>query len=136
MHKLYELKEKVCEELKSYGKKGELTASSLAMVDTLAHTLKNLDKIIEMQEKEEEKYSQRRGSRAGSFAEYDGMSSEASYARGRGRSARRDSMGRYSRDGYSEGEELIAELHELMRTAPDERTRQKVRSLITKMEEM
>lgn len=89
MHELYELKEMLCKELEEIGGKGELTAGSLETVDTLAHALKNIDKIIE--NKENDGYSSRY---------YDGG---VSYARGRGSNARRDSMGRYSSryDGYS-----------------------------------
>ena len=144
MHELYELKNKITEELKSYAKKGDLTASSLAMIDTLAHALKNIDKVIERCEEDEEMYSSANmpipvhegGYMRGS---YDGMSNtysrrmsrEGSYARGRG--ARRDAMGRYSRDGYSGDDEMYAELEDLMRNAPDEGTRQKIQSIMQKM---
>ena len=51
MDKLYELRHKLCNELKSYAGK-ELSASTLTMVDTLAHAIKNIDKVIVMSEKE------------------------------------------------------------------------------------
>lgn len=78
--------------------------------------------------------SMNRGSYRG---DYDG----GSYARGR-RNAKRDSMGRYSRDGgsyrgYSRGgdkEEYIEHLHELMEDAPDEATRQSIKRMIDQME--
>lgn len=48
----------------------------------------------------------------------------------RGRNARRDSMGRYSReDGYSRAEareDFMEEVEELMHKAPDEHTRKKL----------
>ena len=53
MHELYELKDMLCKELEEIGGKGELTAGSLETVDTLAHALKNIDKIIESKEDEE-----------------------------------------------------------------------------------
>lgn len=61
-----------------------------------------------------------------------------SYARGRGRNARRDSMGRYSREGgYSYGaEDMVQELRELMQDAPDDRTRQEFERFIQKIEQM
>lgn len=46
MKELYELREKLCDELKNYGKK-EMSTGSLDVVDKLAHAVKNLDKIIE-----------------------------------------------------------------------------------------
>lgn len=142
MHDLYELKEMMCKELEEYGKKGDLTAGSLEVVDKLAHAIKNLDKIIESYEEEE--YSNRGGSyedggrggnRGGMSYRYD---DGRSYARGRGRNARRDSMGRYSRErGYSRaGEEMVMELRELMEDAPDDKTRQEFERFIRKIEQM
>ena len=73
-----------------------------------------------------------------------------SYARGRGRNARRDSMGRYSRDdgyGYRDGgrsmnysrddgkQEYIENLREMMQDAPDENTRQSIQRMIHQMEQ-
>jgi len=47
MHKLYELKETLCKELEEYAKRGSnLDLQSLNTIDTLAHAIKNLDKII------------------------------------------------------------------------------------------
>lgn len=134
MHKLYELKDMLCEELEQYGKKGELTAGSLDVVDKLTHTIKNLDKIIEKYEEDE--YSNAMG---GSYARggQGGNQSNASYARGRGRNARRDSMGRYSSEGgYSRNDGMIMELRELMQDAPDDRTRQEFERFIQKIEMM
>lgn len=137
MHELYELKEMLCKELEEYGKKGELTTGSLDVVDKLAHTIKNLDKIIDKYEEEE--YSGRGGSyRGGSYAYEDGsMMGGGSYARGRGSNARRDSRGRYSSErGYSRDEGMIMELRELMQDAPDERTRMEFQKFIQKIEQM
>jgi hypothetical protein len=55
----------------------------------------------------------------------DGMS----YARGRGRNAKRDSMGRYS----SASEDMRMGLERLMDTATDEHTRSEIRKLMEKM---
>lgn len=132
MHEIYDLKEMLCKELEEYGKKGEMTAGSLDVVDKLAHTIKNLDKIIETYE--EEGYSNR-GGRNRSYAggrSYRG----GSYARGRGSNARRDAMGRYSSEGYSRADDMIDQLNDLMEDAPDERTRMEIQKLITKMESM
>ena len=54
--------------------------------------------------------------------------------RGRGTYAKRDSMGRYSRDEANE--EIINRLHEVMNDAPNEQTKQEIRKLINKMENM
>lgn len=135
MQDLYELKEMLCEELKKYGKKGDLTAGSLDVVDKLAHAVKNIDKIIEAYEDEEYSgaydYSMERGDNRGGSYRMGG-----SYARGRGRNARRDSMGRYSgMDGYSRHEDMLGELRYLMQNAPDERTKMEFQKFITKMEQ-
>lgn len=148
MEELYKLKDMLCEELKEYGGKGEMTAGSLEVVDKLAHTIKNLDKIIETYE--EEDYSgyypmyygeNRGGSYEGSYRQGDGnrggqgnRSYRGSYARGR-RNSRRDSMGRYSSEGYSR-HDMAEQLRDLMEDAPDERTRKEIQRLVTKMEQM
>lgn len=84
---MYELREMLSSELDKISHKGELTPSLLDMVDKLTHSIKSIDTICAM----EEAYGD----------DYDDYSYEggSSYARGRGRNARRDSMGRYSREG-------------------------------------
>lgn len=128
MHELYELKEKLCKELEEYGKK-EMSAGSLEVVDKLAHTIKNLGKIIEMSEESE--YSGY-GYDGGSYR----YSNRGSYARGRGRNAKRDSMGRYSSEGYSRAKDDVAErLYDLMEDSP-ENMKQEIQRFITKIENM
>lgn len=144
MDALYELKDLLCEELEEYGKKDKLDVGGLEIVDKLAHTIKNLDKIIENYEDDD--YS-KEGYYEGS---YDGMNTGnmggGSYARrysrerdgryamarGRGRNAKRDSMGRYSRDSKM----MVHELKELMEDAPDERTKMEFHKFIQKIENM
>lgn len=75
MHRLEEFKQMLMRELEDIAKKGELSAGSLDAVDKLTHSIKSICYII------------------------DAMDDEGSSgARGRGRNARRDSMGRYSND--------------------------------------
>lgn len=86
MKHLDKLKDTLCEELDKFAKSGEVSINSLEKIHKLTDTIKNIDKIMMLEE--------------------DGGYSEEmygnSYARGR-RYAKRDSMGRYSRDGgYSE----------------------------------
>ena len=155
MHDLYKLKDTLVKELEEYGKNGEMTKSSLEAVDKLAHAAKNIAKVIECCEDEEysmamdgysreDGYSRRTayptGSRSymndgsGNFVRPDGSyrDSGMSFARGRGRNARRDSMGRYSRDKST----MLDELQELMEDAPDDKTRQEFQRFITRMEQM
>ena len=138
MQELYELKEKLMNELIEYAKKKDMSAGSLDVIDKMAHALKNLDKVIE--KSEEEGYSSDGSYRGRSYSRYsrDGEGSynsyDGSYARGRGRGAARDSMGRYSSEGYS-GHDMVGELKSLMHDVPDERTRQSIQRLIQKMEQ-
>lgn len=148
MHKLYELKQMLCDELEEYGSKDKLDVGGLEIVDKLAHAVKNLDKIIESYEEEEYSMEGRGGSYA--YAQggnmgggnMGGQSNRGSYARGRGRNARRDSMGRYSRNRYSrEGysmaaEDVIEEVRGMMQEAPDDRTRREYEKIIQKLEQM
>ena len=82
----------------------------------------------------------------GSYGYYPRRSyDDGSYARGR-RNARRDSMGRYSREGsYRDGrmmrgysrddrEEYIDSLRSMMEDAPDEQTRQSLKRMIDSMQ--
>lgn len=128
MHEIHELKNRLCDELEEYGSKGKLDVGDLDVVDKLAHTIKNLDKIIETYG-----YSETGRSYDGM---YDGSYDGRSYARGR-MNARRDSRGRYSSRGYSmDTASMVQELRELMKDAPDDRTRQEFQRFISKVEQM
>ena len=131
MHELYELKDMLCKELKEYGEKGELTAGSLDTIDKLAHAMKNLDRVIEAYEDDGE-YSGRSypDGMGGSYARGRYSREGRSYARGR-MNARRDSMGRYSRD-----DGMVDELRELMQDAPNEAIKRDIQRLVDKMEQM
>jgi hypothetical protein len=139
MHELYELRDKLYKELKKYGSK-ELTKETLELVDKLSHATKNLDKIIEKYEEEEgNSYgynSYDESYRNGNKGYRGGYSNGNSYARGRGRNAKRDSMGRYSNDGYSRNADIASELREMMMDAPDEQTRMEYQRVISKLEQM
>lgn len=149
MHKLYELKEKLMNELEDYADNGKFSKDD---VEAIKYTASAIDHICNIVEREDE-YS---GAMGGSYegGSYEGsynMGSYArggnrggggsrrggSYARGRGRGARRDSMGRYSSEGYSRVSENIAmELRDLMEDTQDERIRQELRTVLQKVEQM
>jgi hypothetical protein len=86
MEYMHKIKKMLCKELEEYGDKKSLSSADVEMIHKLTDTVKNLDKI-EMLEGDDG-YSE-------TYPYYMGGSS---YARGRGRNARRDSMGRYSSD--------------------------------------
>lgn len=51
MHELRELRKTLCRELKTYGNQENISINTLDIVDRLSHAIKNLDKIIEHNEK-------------------------------------------------------------------------------------
>jgi len=150
MHKLMEY---ICDELEEFERKadkeGKLSMAEMQYVDLLAHTKKNLLKADEMWEESEYSMAMDGGmTNNGSYVRngQDGRTRSnrgGSYARGRGRNARRDSMGRYSNEGgYSRypasygTEDMMDDLRELMQDAPDQQTRQEFQRFIQKLEQM
>ena len=108
----------------------------------LMDIVKDVYCIWEMEDSEDDSM---RGSYRGGSYRYDGSYNDGnSYARGRGRNAKRDSMGRYSReprgsyrmDGYSRDgkQEYIEHLRDMMDEAPDEQTRKSIERMISQME--
>ena len=140
MHKLYDLKEMLCEELEEFGSRDKLTSGSLEMVDKLAHAAKNVGKLIEMCEDAE--YSRDNGVNRGYGRSYDGgysnrrgYSMDGYYYDDGGMSHRRGraANGRFvSRDGS----EMARRLREMMADAPDEQSRQEIQRLADRMESM
>ena len=85
---------------------GKVSAGDLEYIHKLTDTIKNIDKIevLEGSGYSEESNWMADGRMYGTSYD-DGMS----YARGRGRNAKRDSMGRYSRDGGSYDDDMSYE---------------------------
>ena len=98
MQALHDLRHKLCNELKEYADM-DLSPSRLDVIDKLAHSIKNIDKVI--------------------AASNDGYS------------AKRDSMGRYSRD-----QQMIADLRNLQSKATDDATKQLYERMINMAETM
>lgn len=133
---LHDLCNTVMEEIESANKKirssgNKLSAGDVEYLDKLTHMLKSIKTTIAMLESEEEDgYSGYYMPYGRSYAERGGMS----YARGQ----KRDSMGRYSRRGYSykDGmDELLSEMRDMMGDLPDEKRRE-VQRFVDKMERM
>ena len=136
MHYIHDLKDLLCAELEDYAEKGKksgkMSAGDIQVIDTVLNSVKNIYKIDKYKE-EMEGYSED-GHYMGEGRIY-GTSYESgyserggsSYARGRGRYAKRDSMGRYSRDdgmryrgGYSRDDAksyMIEQIEEMMEEA-------------------
>ncbi len=104
---LEDLCEKVTDEIAEVNKKmknsgGKLSAGDVEYIDKLTHTLKSIKTTIAMGEYDDD-YSNDYDQRTGTYAMGGDRSYRGgrSYARGRGRNASRDSMGRYTNTGYS-----------------------------------
>lgn len=87
MEYLYDLKEKLCKELEEYAQKSNMNAGDLEMVHKLTDTIKNVDKIVMLEE--------------GGYSQAADMDSPSSYARGSSYANRGKHYvrGHYSRDG-------------------------------------
>ena len=104
MEYMHDLKDLLCAELEDYAEKGKksgkMSMGDLESIHKLTDTVKNILKIDMLED--ESGYSED-GAYMGEGriygTSYDGYDRGTSYVRGRGRYAKRDSMGRYSRDG-------------------------------------
>ena len=100
MEYIDKIKKMLCKELDEYAMKNKLTMNDLQPVHLMTDIIKNLDKI-EMLEEESGGYSEARGGMRGrSYMHGSSYDDDMMYSerRGRGRYAKRDSMGRYSSD--------------------------------------
>ena len=137
MEYMYELKDKLCKELDEIARKPEMGAGDLEIVHKLTDTIKNIDKIGML---EDDGYSQ-----TGDWE----MEGRGSYNRGSSyRGRKRDSMGRYSRDGnYSSArsgrsgysrhdakEAMMEQMETLMDQAGSEREREAIRRCMGQLE--
>lgn len=126
MHKLYELKDKLIDELEAYADNGKYSKEDVEAIKYMASAVDHLCNIIE---EADEKYS-------GDMM----MDGVRSYARGGNRRSyarRRDAMGRYSRDGYSMAkDDLAEELRDLMQDAPDQQTKHEIKRIVDRLSQM
>ena len=133
----------VCDELeeldRKVGKGDKLSMAEVQYMDLLSHAKKNMLKSEEMSE---EGYSSRGYSMGDYRSEGDrSYMGGQSYARGRGRNAKRDSMGRYSSrmrpmDYSMAAEDMVSELRDMMHDAPDEQTKREFQKFISRIESM
>lgn len=121
---------------------GELDPSRLEYVDHLTHAIKSVKTTIAMVEAEDEggyygNYGRDNSNRSGSDMGGDYNRGEGTYRRGRGRNARRDSRGRYAREGYyRDADEMVDKLRDMMDDMPNEQTKQRMRQLVQELEQM
>ena len=117
MEYMHELKEKLCDELEEIARKGELGAGDLDIIHKLTDTIKNICKIDMLDD--------------GGYSRDGDWMARGTYDRGHSyRGRKRDSMGRYSREGrmmprrdgrmYSMAEakeELVDQIEDMMEGA-------------------
>ena len=156
MEYIEKIKKMLCKELDEYAMKQKITGGDLDMIWKLTDTVKNLDKI-EMLEGESDGYSEARGGMRGrSYMHGSSYDDDMMYSerRGRGRNAKRDSMGRYSSEdgssyddyseessyrggrGYSKDHAKDAMMNKLgeMMTSADEEQREILKDAMRKIE--
>lgn len=113
--------------LEDVANKGEITSSNLDIIHKLVSSIKSLDTIEAMEKSSYENNSfDSRPSRNYNYGyDYENRGGDRSNAR------RRDSMGRYSREG--EKNEIIAEMHELKNRVSDPETKHKIEKMIEEL---
>lgn len=129
------LKEKLCKELEEIAMKPEMGAGDLELVHKLTDTIKNIEKISMLDGD---------GGYSRDYSMGGDWETRGSYDRGSSyRGRKRDSMGRYSRDGYPhEGRysreganaQMMEELEALMDKAGSEKERQAIRRCMEHLE--
>jgi len=115
------ISEKIADKTRKIQSNG-MTDGDLDTIDKLTHSLASVKKIMAFMDDEE--YS-------GNYPDSYRMAYRGSY---RGGSYKRDRMGRYSGErGYSRND-LADKMRDLMRDAPDDRTRQEMQRMVEKLE--
>lgn len=138
MEYMHELKEMLCDELEKIVEKGELTAGSLETIDKLTHSIKSVSTIMAMEDSE--------------YSNDDGMTYRGNSYRGGSYAQRRDSRGRYSREGrmsrnsyarngrrsgYSrddETEKMVEKLERMMEKTTDKNAKEAIQEAISAIE--
>ncbi|MBQ7930296.1 MAG: hypothetical protein IJ334_04695 [Clostridia bacterium] len=137
MRDWHELKEMLCKELEEYSRKGKMSAGDLETIHKLTDTIKNIDKIGMLEE--DGGYSQAGGMHGGGRGMNRGGSSynDGGYGGSSYRRQRRDSRGRYSREGgysYDDGMEEVWEILEMMETGLPDEQREAIRRFRREMQ--
>lgn len=137
---MYELRDKLCEELDEVARKPEMGAGDLELAHKLTDTIKNIDKICIMDE-------------TGGYSQAGDWEARGNFGYARegynegGNSYRRDRMGRYSRDdGYRDGNSMrgrrysrggmMEHINAMMEEADTEEKRKAIRRFKEQLEEM
>ena len=138
MDYMHDLKDKLCQELEEIARKPEMGAGDLEIIHKLTDTIKNICKIDMLEED-------------GGYSRDGDWEARGSYNRGSSyRGRKRDSMGRYSRDGmgyrdgrmmpnrmYSRAEakdHMMDELEEAMAVATTDREKDIIKRAMDQLE--
>lgn len=140
MHKLYELKDKLMNELEDYAENGKFSKDD---VEAIKYTASAIDHICNICEDEEgysgmmmDGYGDGSYARGGRRGGYSRNMGGGSYARRGGRGGRTGSN-QYGSYAYSRAAEGISEdLKKLAEDAPDEETKMEIHKLAKKLETM
>lgn len=152
---LHELCDTITRELDDANEKirkagGKLSAGDVDYIDKLTHALKSIKTTVAMMESEDEGgysgnymmprygYTYADGNRGGNRGGNMGVRSNRSSYRGNSYAQRRDSMGLYSREGYSYDDgikEIVEEMRGMMDDLPEEKRRE-VQRFVDKMDRM
>lgn len=111
MKNLETLQDMLCDELDEIAQKGEMSAGDLDTVHKLTDTIKNIDKIMMLEDGEYSRAGEWEADMRGTFGDRDGYRHGNSYTN-RGRHYVR---GHYSRDGGRE--QMIRKIEDMMQDA-------------------
>ncbi len=125
MHKMEKLRDNLCEELEKVARKDEISTSDLEVIDKLAHSIKNIDKIMNEGSYEYSgEYSRRENRSYNSYARRGGDGdNDGRYNESRGRSYE------YSRDRMTD------KLRRMMNETSNDRERDAIMRCISQLEE-
>ena len=141
MDYMHDLKDKLCQELEEIARKPEMGAGDLEIIHKLTDTIKNICKIDMLEED-------------GGYSRDGDWEARGSYNRGSSyRGRKRDSMGRYARDGRDDGysgrmmpdriysradakEHMMDELEEAMNAATTDRERDIIKRAMDQLEKV
>ena len=124
MHNIQELREKLMNELCEYASK-KIDSASLSAIDTLAHSIKNIDKIMESG------YSGARYRRDG-MGRFVGDYRDGYSMNQDGYNGGDDNQNSYSMDYSRDMKNIKQDLRDIMNSA-DEHTKQKLQRIVSQM---
>lgn len=139
MEKLYDLKDKLCEELEEFARKQEMGAGDLEVIHKLTDTIKNIDKICMLEEKGGYSEAVDGGDygRGSSYANRGKHYVRGHYSREGGYSSRRGGGSRGGRGGYSrdDGRSEMMEHLELAMDSATDQDRETIKSFMRQLEQ-